>query len=76
MTCIACAYLQHLRLAEHRRTGRGKNKASPSGPLLSPSLPAVRRAIIGRLFAKLIPPVLFPHCRRRFRLPSELKVLR
>ena len=24
MTCIACAYLQTLRLAEHRRTGRGK----------------------------------------------------
>ncbi|CAA2105387.1 hypothetical protein MBUL_03167 [Methylobacterium bullatum] len=23
MTCIACAYLQHLRLAEHRRTGGG-----------------------------------------------------
>ena len=32
MTCIACAYLQHLRLAEHHRTGRGKNDASPSGP--------------------------------------------
>lgn len=25
MACIACAYLQHLRLAEHRRTRRGKN---------------------------------------------------
>ncbi|KQO64092.1 transposase [Methylobacterium sp. Leaf87] len=31
MTCIACAYLQHPRLAEHRRTGRGKNDAAPSG---------------------------------------------
>ncbi|MFD0936049.1 IS701 family transposase [Methylobacterium trifolii] len=31
MTCIACAYLQHLRLAEHRRTGRGKNDDPPSG---------------------------------------------
>jgi SRSO17 transposase len=31
MTCIAYAYLQHLRLAEHRRTGRGKNDAPPSG---------------------------------------------
>ena len=29
MTCIAYAYLQHLRLSEHRRTGRGKN----DGPL-------------------------------------------
>ena len=31
MTCIACAYLQHLRLAESRRTGRGKNDDPPSG---------------------------------------------
>ena len=31
MTCIACAYLQHLRLAEQPRTGRGKNDAWPSG---------------------------------------------
>ncbi|WP_244479736.1 IS701 family transposase, partial [Methylobacterium sp. Leaf111] len=32
MTCIACAYLQHLRLAEYHRTGRGKNDDPPSGP--------------------------------------------
>jgi hypothetical protein len=25
MTCIACAYLQHVRLARHHRTRRGKN---------------------------------------------------
>ncbi|WP_409568238.1 transposase [Methylobacterium sp. E-041] len=31
MTCIARTYLQHLRLAEHRRTGRGKNDDPPSG---------------------------------------------
>lgn len=31
MTCIACAYLQHLRLAEHRRTGRGKNDDRSAG---------------------------------------------
>ena len=31
MTGIACAYLQHLRLAEPRRTGRGKNNDPPSG---------------------------------------------
>jgi SRSO17 transposase len=33
MTCMACAYLQHLRLSEHRRTERGKNDA----PLTSPA---------------------------------------
>jgi SRSO17 transposase len=31
MTCIAFAYLQHLRLAEHRRTRPGKNQPSRSG---------------------------------------------
>ena len=31
MACIAFAYLQHLRLAEHRRTGPGKNAAPRSG---------------------------------------------
>lgn len=31
MACIAFAYLQHLRLAEHRRTGPGKNVAPRSG---------------------------------------------
>jgi SRSO17 transposase len=31
MTCIACAYLQHLRLAEHRRMSRGKNAAPNAG---------------------------------------------
>ncbi len=31
MTCIALAYLQHLRLAEHRRTRRGKNDLPRSG---------------------------------------------
>ena len=30
MTCVACAYLQHLRLAEQPRTGRGKNDLPPS----------------------------------------------
>ena len=29
MTCIAYAYLQHLRLAGQRRTGRGENAAEP-----------------------------------------------
>lgn len=31
MTCIAFAYLQHLRLAEHRRTGPGKNAQTHPG---------------------------------------------
>ncbi len=31
MACIAFAYLQHLRLAEHRRTGPGENAAPRSG---------------------------------------------
>jgi hypothetical protein len=31
MTCIACAYLQHLGLAEHRRAGRGKNADLAAG---------------------------------------------
>ena len=32
MTLIAFAYLQHLRLAQHRRTSRGKNAAPPPRP--------------------------------------------
>jgi SRSO17 transposase len=43
MTCIACAYLQHLRLAEYRRTGRGKNDDPPSGSA-AVSQPARRTA--------------------------------
>lgn len=31
MSCVAFAYLQHLRLAAHRRTGPGKNQPSRSG---------------------------------------------
>lgn len=36
----------------------------------------MRQAIIGQLFVALIPPVQCPHCRRRFRLPADLKVPR
>jgi SRSO17 transposase len=32
MSCIACAFLQHLRLAAHRRTGRGKIADLDAGP--------------------------------------------
>ena len=40
MTCIACAYLQHLHLARPERAGRGEEVAGLSGPPPSPSLPA------------------------------------
>jgi SRSO17 transposase len=43
MTCIACAYLQHLRLAELRRTRRGKNADPPVRPTAL-SKPAGRAA--------------------------------
>ena len=41
MTCIAFAYLQHLRLAQHRRASRGKNAAHRSGTAAAPE-PACR----------------------------------
>jgi SRSO17 transposase len=47
MTCIAYAYLQHLRLSEHRRTERGKN----DGPLAGTAAvtePARRAAVHSR----------------------------
>lgn len=70
MACIACASL-----SPNERIG-GKTVAGLPGPPPSPSLPAVRQAIIGRLFVGLIPPMRGPHCRRRFRLPSDIKVPR
>ncbi len=44
MTCIAFAYLQHLRLAEHRRTSGGKNADPPVGtsPAAQPACSAQR----------------------------------
>ena len=41
MTCIAYAFLQHLRLAEHRRSDRGENVVPPAGTA-SGSKPARR----------------------------------
>ena len=57
MTCIAYAYLQHLRLSEHRRTERGKN----DGPLAGSATvtqPARRAAVHHRddFLPALIPP--------------------
>jgi SRSO17 transposase len=45
MTCIAFAWLQHLRLAAQRRTGSGENAASGSGPatIAKPALGSARR---------------------------------
>ncbi len=77
MTCVAFAYLQHLRLAEAPPDeAGGKISTHVPGPPPSPSLPAVRQAIIGRLFMHLVPPVRCPHCRRQFRLSPNLKVPR
>jgi len=36
----------------------------------------LRRAIIGKLFAPFMPHARCPHCKRRFQLPSNLKVPR
>jgi hypothetical protein len=69
MTCIACASLQHLRLAEHRRASREEMPTLMPGPPPSPSLPTMRRAILDRLSNHLLAPVRCPHCRRRFLRP-------
>jgi hypothetical protein len=44
---------------------------APPGPPPSPSLPAVRRAILDRLFSHLVTPIRCPHCRRRFLAPHH-----
>ena len=74
MTCIALAYLQHLRLARHRRMRRGKMNHPVPGSPPTPSLPTVRQSIIGRLFAHLMPCTRFPHCKQRFKPSPDLKV--
>ena len=59
-------------------SGRGGKKRTTGlpGPPLAPSLPAMRQAIIGRLFMRLVPPVQCPHCQRYFRPPPDIKVPR
>ncbi len=64
MTCIAFGYLQHLRLAEQRPARSGKNASSDSGTATI-AKPAVRRAIMTRLFADLVAPIRCSHCRRK-----------
>ena len=73
MTCIACTCLQCLRRAGHRRTGWGKTWPRNPGPPPSPSPPALRRAIIGKLFTHLAPPVQCPHCRHQCQLMPDPK---
>ena len=75
MTCIACAYLQHLRLAGQRRTGRGKNAdpASGAAPVAQPARGAARHH---RAAARLPQPVHCPQCQHRFQLPPDYKVPR
>jgi hypothetical protein len=67
MTCIAFAYLQHLRL---KAAGRGKNLPL-NAPPARPTLPELRRAISGRLFAPPTPPSRCPHCYKRLRLVRQ-----
>ena len=55
--CSTCAS------PDHAGRGRGKmNRRHRPGPPPQPSLPAIRRAIIGRLFAFQLPDVRCPHC--------------
>lgn len=76
MTCIAVAYLQHLRLAEQRSTGPGEMSGQVPEPPPSPNLPALRRTIMARLFADLVVPIRCPHRRRRPRPPPDFRMPR
>ena len=71
MACIAYAYLQRLRLAGQNRTGPGENAPHVPRPPPSPSLPAIRRAIMAKLFAPTAPPVQCPCCQHRFQPPPS-----
>ncbi|MFH5925335.1 hypothetical protein [Roseomonas xinghualingensis] len=57
MTCIAFAYLRHLRLAQHRQASRGKMPLRIPGPPPSPNPPRLRQAIMHQPFAHLAAPV-------------------
>ena len=77
MTCIAFAYLQHLRLAGQRPAGPGKNAAPRSGTATIAR--ACRRCAApssARLFADLVAPIRCPHCRRKLRPPPDLRLPR
>ena len=72
-TCIACACLQHLRLAGQNRTGWGELHSHVPGPPPTPSVPAVRRAVVGRLFAPFAPPMRCPCCKHQLQPSFEPK---
>src|SRR5215212_4768336 len=75
-TCIAFTYLRHPRLRAIRRRGKRRRPPPNGGPPPQPSLPAVRRAIVGRLSAYLVAPVRCPHCRHQFQPPPNPKLPR
>jgi SRSO17 transposase len=64
-TCIAFAFLQHLRLKAVHGRGERRTPRPAGGPPPQPSLPAVRRAVMARLFAQLAGQVRCPHCNRK-----------
>ena len=76
MTSVACAYLQQVRLpaagSPRRATPGGAEKKTGTrraGPPPQPSLPAVRRAIMGRLFLSLRPQAQCPFASEGSRNP-------
>ena len=73
MTCIAFAYLQHLRLAEHRPAGSGKNAGSCSGTatISKPARRAPRHH--GPAVRRPHPAVRCPHCRRKLQAAPDPK---
>jgi hypothetical protein len=71
MTCTAYAHLQHRRLDQPWMPQRKTTMCLPGLPP-SPSLLAVRQAIIERIFAALTPSARCPHCQRCFTLQSDL----
>ena len=64
MACIAFAYLQHPRFEAVHSRGKRRKPLTAGGPPPQPSLPAVRRAVMARLFARLAGQVRCPHCYR------------
>ena len=65
MACIAFAYLQHPRFEAVHSRGKRRKPLTAGGPPPQPSLPAVRRADMARLFARLAGQVRCPHCYRK-----------
>jgi len=76
MTLIACAFLRHLRL--ERASGRGKKRHGNTGTAAArPTLPAVRRMLLERLFERLWRTLTrCPSCGARLGPPPPVKVPR